>query len=260
MVVTKLEHYKKPSYPDKDTVLHNPILLKKLPERWRRSAYTCATLSSVLLLLLTACKTNDIKSSTIQYQVPFFEHGDGRGSFGCQSVAPPAFLSEEEALSVINEITKREGFEFTKYGATLNNIQIPETSIYDSPIEDITSYKKGDLTLDGFNSDKKIAFEFISKEDLEGWVKKSNKMSSVSSYAFKNTAKALSEKLNEKNKDMIVATFYDPQYTYDEVEPFIYDFKMDSQTKKEKLVEIVKADLRLQVQDFISWLKAQNII
>jgi len=245
--ITSLKNYKKPSYPDKDTVLHNPILLKKLPERWRKNAYTCATLSSVLLLLLTSCKINDIKSSdeqssdvqssAVQYQVPFFEHGDGRGSFGCESVAPPAFLSEEEALSVINEITKREGFEFTKDGAIINNIQIPETNIYDDRIKEIKAYSAGDLTLDGFNSDKNIAFEFVSNEDIDAWVDKDNKvMSTVSSYDYKMTAQALSEKLNQKNKDIIVATFYDPAGI------------------------IAKADLRLQVQDFISWLKAQNII
>ena len=236
MEIIKLKKYKNPSYPLKDEVLRNPILLKKLPERWRKNAYTCATLSSVLLLLLTACKTNDIKSSAVQYQVPFFEHGDGRGSFGCESVAPPAFLSEEEALSVINEITKREGFEFTKDGATLNNIKIPETNIIDYSAKEIKNYKNGDVTLDGFSSDKKIAFEFVSKDDLDAWVDKDNKvMSSVSTYNFKMTAKALSEKLNEKRKDIIVATFYEP-------------------------TGIAKEDLRLQVQDFIFWLKAQNII
>ena len=34
---------------------------------------------------------------------PVFEHGKGRGIAGCIVVAPPVFLSEEEALQVISE-------------------------------------------------------------------------------------------------------------------------------------------------------------
>lgn len=262
MQIIKLKQYKKPRYPDKSAIYHNPNLLNKLPVRWKNNAGIFFTLSSAILILLSSCKAKNINTdASLLTQVPFFEHGDGRGSFGCESVAPPCFLSEEEALSVINEITKREGFEFDKDGATLYNINIPQTNIYDYKQNEMKSYKKRDLILDGYNKDKKIAFEFVSKYDIESWQNENNGiMSTVSTYPFKLTAKALSEQINKGSNDMIIATFYDPDYNYESVSSIISNRNLNYNEREKTIKDIVKADLRLQVEDFITWLKSQNII
>lgn len=64
---------------------------------------------------------------------PIFEHGSGRGSFGCDSVAPPSFISEEEAFQVVEEEAKNYGISFEKPGKELKNIKLPDTNLYPNP-------------------------------------------------------------------------------------------------------------------------------
>lgn len=181
--------------------------------------------------------------------IPVFTHGSGRGSYGCVSVAPAVFLSEEEALQVIQEEAAAQGVTFTEsktvsgtFPATsLDPTGQPETATYD-----------GALELDGYNSQLKIGFEFVSQLDVAEWETPNPMEASVSTYNMLDTAQRLGESAPG------VAVFYDP--TSDDWEEFgdVYDYDESAYVaaQKEKSLE----DLRAQVRDFLQWLSAQGVI
>ncbi|HHX75624.1 MAG TPA: hypothetical protein GX699_12030 [Firmicutes bacterium] len=266
MQVKPVMYYKAPKYPDKEESLKNPRILLTLPERWRSNAYAAVALSSLLLMTLTACGDKDSTGENEQYTgqvAPIFIHGVGRGSFGCVSVAPPAFLSEEEAFSVIKEEAQREGIVFTKEAPALQSVTIPETNLNYADEEENTGRQKGELALDGCDAEKQIAFEFISRDDIYSWAKKNNTVwSSVESFRFLEAAAILAQGLEGQTEGMQVAVFYDPHYDYAtaEIQDIVNSNTDDFQLMEEKIKERVKADLREQVRDFLNWLKGQNII
>jgi hypothetical protein len=191
--------------------------------------------------------------------VPLFEHGVGRGGFGCVSVAPPAFLSEDEAFEVIKEEAAGAGLLVEQRGVQLENIDLPITSMYTDKTKH-HGYLKGTLVLDGINEEKKIAYEYVSTEDIELWRGKSDMASSVSDYDFLNTAKDLSVSINQYDSGMAVAVFYDPGYKYDDSIRQIVTESGTEDAAIQQIKELVQVDLRAQVRDFIAWLKAQGII
>jgi len=277
MELKPVKNYKVPKYPDKKIILSNPDMLKLTPKRWTKNINTQIAFSSLLIMMLTACgpkydNSNEVNivgsdptsepGNTTVYVAPIFEYGDGRGSFGCVSVAPPAFLSEEEAYQVICDEAKKRGINFEKSNEVLKDIQIPVTYTFieykpnpDNPDEYIPVYpsktkENGNLELDGYDESKKIAFEFVSVDDYRGWQGKSGIMSSVESYHVLDAAKTLREGIAEKENGKYIGVFYDPIASV--------DFTQSKASEKRK--EASKELLRQQVADFIEWLKAMNVI
>jgi len=305
MKVKPLKKYKTPFYPDKSAVLRNPNILKAMPQRWKDRASVGFVLSSTILLLQTGCG-NKITGSGMDTNMgsenisthgeikplpdtdpilvaPIFEHGMGRGSFGCVSVAPPTFLSEAEALEVINEEAGREGIIFTNEMIQLENIEIPVTDLFPRSENDgNTELKtiKETLDLDGYDSERKIAVEFVSKDDVVAWRDKNPEfLSSVETYDALGAAKKLQEGLKDKTDGIITGVFYDPmgfdKQIYDDYSKELRKISDNTELSDEqknlqwkelsiKYEEAVKesktAMLREQVKDFLSWLKAQGII
>ncbi len=260
MEVRKVAATRPPRYPDKQAVVTDPALLLNTPERWRRNTAVCTALASVSALLLSSCSTM-ANSGSAAIPVPFFEHGIGRGAFGCMSIAPPAFLSESEAQVVIREIVKEEGITFQRDQVQLKKIGIPVTHVMTDTVLPY-KVKRGTLMLDGADEEKKVAFEYISMADIENWADDPKNMSSsVSSYDFIGAAKALSESLGKADTDMAVAVFYDPSYPYnDETRKIMKECGDDYQAMERKLRELAREDLKKQVLDFIAWLKSEGII
>lgn len=290
MQVNKVSRYRTPSIPDKDAALQEPALLLATPERWKRNAAACTALAATTMLLASACATeagtsggvttaqqtasplptatptvspspspSPAPTANAAIAVPLFEHGDGRGSFGCVSVAPPAFLNEWEAFEIINEITSKEGLRFLQSDLQLEKIDIPSTNIYGMDQAE-PKLVNGSLLLDGVDREKKVAFEFVSTKDIENWQEKTNVWSSVSSYDFIGSAKALNGSINNAGTGMTVAVFYDPGINFEKGRPIIKESGDDFTSMAQKLKELVKEDLRKQVLDFIAWLKAQGIV
>jgi hypothetical protein len=269
MQVKPIVKYKPPVYPAREEIIKDPKLLKTLPERWKGNAYAAAAMSLLLIMTLTSCGSQNIDAGSTEspskgQAAPIFVHGDGRGSFGCESVAPPAFLSEEEAFTVIAEEAKREGIIFTSDGPTLKNVIIPKTdTFYEQEDTKEVEGVKGDLVLDGADNSKNIAFEFVSHDDIESWLdKNSGRMSTVETFRFFDTAETLSGGMQDKTGSFSVATFYDPSFDFgsQNTQDIIKNNKDDYKGLQEKLKDQVKNDLREQVRDFLSWLKGQGII
>lgn len=280
MDITPVKKYKQPEYPTKKEVLGNPKILKKLPDRWKDNVYVGAALSTLLIFTLTSCVPKNVSDKGDKLEngtttavdsdytdkkalvAPIFEHGAGRGSFGCVSVAPPAFLSEEEAFQVVQEEAKKYGITFEKQALVMDKVEIPETKYYYNPedsgkeTELDKSTITGELKVDGYNSSKKIAFEFISSEDYEAWHKNEEMYSTVQDYNFISAAKILKEGANEKNGETTLGIFYDPMPQLDREELSKSNDINDLQIKLQKRAQ---EELRKQVVDFLEWLKAQGI-
>lgn len=300
MQTKPLKSYRTPAYPDKNIFLRNPGIMRTLPERWKGNARIGIAVSFFSMLMLTGClqKIDDndeavpkvregVELSVIQNDTPgliapIFKHGDGRGSFGCVSVAPPTFLSEAEAFEVISEEAKKEGIIFKEDALKLDGVDIPITSLkYDTGENNTKNLKskKGRLAMDGFDVNMKIAFEFVSKDDVVEWKGDEGVYSTVESYDALSSAEKLKDGLDGRNEGNTVALFYDPmdfeKEMHDKYQKKLNEIstndKLSDDEKNEKwrdtfqkyedeLKELKLTQLKEQVKDFIGWLKAQGII
>ena len=181
--------------------------------------------------------------------IPIFAHGTGRGSYGCESVAPPVFLSEEEAMQVIAEECAAQGIDIS--GEKTISGTFPATSTLPEAISGGESDKTytGELTLDGYSEDLGIGVEFVSTDDILDWQADTGMAATVEQYNLKGTAQRLADCTDN------VAVFYDP--TAD-------DYRDFTGSNEESYVENGKAqsleELREQVRDFLQWLKAQGVV
>ncbi len=288
--IEPVKRYPGPKYPTKVEVTLDPSVLRSLPRRWSAKPAVCAALLLTLTTGLYSCGSGDEGSGTEDgssvvseplnqpsttgtgdttttksgnnnspgLSIPFFEHGNGRGSYGCVSVAPPVFLSEDEAAQVIREEVAKAGVSFSDSKSIEG--KFPATNLYgDESMKDATW--DGTLKLDGYDRTLGIGFEFISQQDVEDWQKNGNMMSSVSTYEMKDTAKRLSDSVKD------VAVFYDPgmdwtnikfdynsySKNYSDYQAYINEF---TAAQKAQMLE----NLRAQVRDFLAWLAAEGII
>lgn len=250
--------YKTPKYPTKDAVRANPLILNALPQRWRAMPALCVAVSLTLSTGLFGCskdtREDEDDDDDLRVSVPFFAHGEGRGSYGCVMVAPAVYLSEEEALQIIKEEAEAKGVVFDDT-RKVKGTRFPATNIY--PGDDDYETWRGEIELDGYDSDLQIGFEYVSVSDVSEWAKETDYWSSAGQYDMKGTAERLSEVV--KN----TAVFYDP---CSDPSAFDIDREADSGTieyykqyiseQKERMEE----DLRAQVRDFLDWLAAEGII
>jgi hypothetical protein len=181
-----------------------------------------------------------------------FEHGEGRGSFGCVAVAPPAFLSEADARQVILEEFARAGVKFQ-----LDQKRHPTLRERSSGL----AYKDGKVTateklgepvlLDGWDAAHNLGFEYVSHED---YMKLGGQpsMSTVQDYDFKAVARRLADEAKQDGS-MRLGVFYDPmaRVEWERDEHGNYHEPKNARGQ---------AQLRAQVRDFIAWLRAEGVL
>lgn len=277
MDIRPVKKYKTPKYPDRVAATNNPELLKQLPNRWKKNVWVTTALSSLLMLTLTSCREGEANGSNITEKeamvAPIFDYGSGRGSFGCMSIAPPSFLSEEEAFQLIQEEGKKYGINFNRDGLEIKNVNIPETKYFLRPEEVkegsnsfkeksgiIENIKIGDLKLDGYDDEKKIAFEFVSREDYDNWHSEEGVWSSVQDFDFLSAASALRNGLENSNGDISIGVFYNPMERLPENELKQGTENNDWDAMEARIKDMAEDNLRKQVKDFLEWLKAQGIM
>ena len=263
--IIPVSRYITPKYPSRKDVSFSPSILRAVPERWGAKPAVCMALMLTLSTGLCGCRGgadgnpfSRSKQEAAELSVPVFAHGSGTGSYGCVSVAPPVFLSEEEALLVIREEAEARGVHFSD-AKSIQGDRFPATNPFDLSGKGSSQTWEGTLKLDGYDPVLDIAFEYISMEDVQSWEKvPSGTWVSVSSYNMKGTAERLAEVV--KN----TAVFYDPASDFSD-----FDFNMGNNQKdldayriayetsqKVRMIE----DLRAQVRDFLEWLAAEGII
>ena len=288
-MLSPLSHYNDVKYPTKEQIQLHPELLRIIPRRWARNPVVLTALGLVLSAGLTACGTTSqsilpdnlspaaSEETTASDQpssdhspasvtsavdsaetsaddpealdIPIFAHGTGRGSYGCESVAPPVFLSEEEAMQVIQEECAAQGIDIS--GQKTISGTFPATSTLPEAVSVGESDKtySGDLKLDGYSEDLGIGVEFVSKDDILDWQADTEMHATVDEYNLKGTAQRLVDCTDN------VAVFYDP--TADDYNDFTGSNEESYvESSKEKSLE----ELREQVRDFLQWLKGQGVI
>ncbi|WP_195984031.1 hypothetical protein [Clostridium sp. D33t1_170424_F3] len=239
MQLAAVKAYGKPEYPVKEEVLHSPDLLKALPKRWHAKPVICILLAFTAASGLCACSEIQRPNTA----APIFAHGDGRGAYGCVSVAAPVFLSEEEAAQVIREEALLQGVDFS--GTKSIYGEFPATSLYSFLEEESDPGTwKGTLELDGYDEALGIGFEYVSKQDVIDWLKDDKALASVESYDIKGTAERLADAVDN------IAVFYDPTAAED----------FDGSLSRTELKKQIKEQLREQVRDFLSWLAGEGLI
>jgi hypothetical protein len=200
---------------------------------------------------------------------PLFEHGEGRGATGCVVVAPPVFLSEQEALTIVREELARHGIALGQSSLELDEVRIAEqqTSYEYNPTGEHrvqtteVSGTRRPLELDAVAPKQHVAVEIVSHESYfaQGGA---HSGTTVQGYDLKEVAAALSKTLQQKGKQpLYVGVFYDPVQTI--------DFrKLDRSGSNEERMSQYRAEqakqrdasaeqLRAQVRDFASWLRGK---
>ncbi len=221
-----------------------------VPKRWRNNPFVLKVLGGVVCLILAS--QNQAGGPQV---APLFLHGEGRGTFGCVAVNPPVFLTEDEARQVIAEEVQKVGLEFAPDALTIRETAVPITYPFwcgrrskgGTTLQ--PGLQEGDLVLDGFDKNRYVAYEFVSREDYFEWqTKEPACWSSVSSLNSKFAASTIRTGLESKTDKPWVGVFYEPLARATRRE----DYETARQTDRE--------DLRKQVRDFIQWLKAQGVI
>ncbi len=253
---------KSPRYPTRDFVREHPEILENVPARWRNKRVVLAALGGTLSVALAA------ESGRV---APLFVHGEGRGSFGCMVVNPPVFLTEDEGRQVIQDEARKAGLHFEADGLVHKGAEIPVTDPFsyvaslrgqEKETEREPKTQKIPLVLDGYDREKKVAYELVSLEDFQAWKEKNPRMmSSVSSYDLQGTAEALRKGLAAHPPEAVVGVFYTPaSVAPNPPEPKDGDWKAWGEKKKAAARPLNEEELRKQVRDFIQWLKAQGVI
>lgn len=261
MKVTPVKHYSDYHYPTRSIIDEHPELLKLLPKRWQGNPMVLAALTGMCMLMAGARDVEAYSKATVPATrvAPIFDHGDGRGSFGCYAINPPVFLSEAEARTVIIEEAKRAGIDFKPDGFTLKNVDVPITNrFYSNDGDDATEKtKKQPLALDAVDAKRHIAFEYVSDKDFDAWhIKDPKAISLGETVNIKGTAEILRTGLLKAKSGETIAVFYDPC-----TGPFDEKIKRSDYTKMaEEARHISSEELRKQVRDFVAWLKAQGVI
>ncbi|HEY5910833.1 MAG TPA: hypothetical protein VJA21_09545 [Verrucomicrobiae bacterium] len=271
-----VKHYRQPRYPTRLEVLSEPDLLRRnLPPGWRSLPGMAGSIALFLAANSVVQGADKKAASPAKAAVvaPIFDHGEGRGATGCVVVAPPVFLSEEEAWQVIDEELEKRGVKLPDARVELRGVQVPrrmETySVKDGKMEEKIMETKGSaeaFSVDRANAQKHIAVEFVSQQEYS----KAGgpfSMSTVQSYDFRQTARKLAEDLGQQAKDKVyLGVLYDPLESsaaeeFKKKQPKTrQDWRAYAKARTLEGTTESKRLLRLQVQDFLKWLEAQGAI
>jgi len=293
MQAKAVKRQRSPKYPTKLQVLDNRRLLEKhMPAAWR----SCAEMAGAISIMLTAnsClgqQPHPGQHKTSAIVAPIFEHGEGRGATGCVVVNAPVFLSEQDAMQVIREELRKSGVVLSETNSKLDDVTIPQkeeewlTENNKLNIRQKATGGQKPLVLQGFDPKKKVGVavvEYSDYFDLGG----ARSHSTVQGYDFKEIAKDVRKRASESGRDFYMGTFYDPTAAregrggdgdfYKKVQPLYDEIEKTKdpavKEQKQKQIEAMWEEhlnplkdssrrmLRMQVKDFVDWLKGQGVI
>lgn len=180
VAVTPVKRCERPGYPTIDEI--GDAEFARVPARWARLKAVAASLGTVAMAMKafaqdampmapatakTVQRPTATKVRTTEEQakptaevcplLPVAVAGAGQGSFGCLSMYPPVFLSEAEALEVIEREFAKRGVKFKRH-PRLDGVEIPAQPGERQEIRLDLGTEQGDLMV-----------EFISSDDVGYW-------------------------------------------------------------------------------------------
>ncbi|MDO8586681.1 MAG: hypothetical protein Q7T82_06530 [Armatimonadota bacterium] len=258
MKVSSLKSYRDPLYPSRSVLDEHPELLELVPVRWRANPVVIGALTG-LCLMMSAYRSHAASESPPPAcrVAPVFQHGDGRGTFGCIATNAPVFLSEDEARQVITEEAKKAGLAFAPDVRALPNVVASPERVFKAGEQG-----KGPaivpFTLDGTDERHNVSYEYMSASDADPWRPRRSlfEMSSVYTRDTLTAASQLRGRLITGKAPGYVAVFYDPM-TVPTLSPGAI---AEGKTRRSEAQATSAEQLRAQVRDFIKWLKAQGVV
>lgn len=276
-----VERAPEPNYPTRQEVAGDrDFLPRHLPPLWRFTGAASIALALHFAGLgaepgpkpdTPAVKGQAQARRTGAMVAPVFEHGSGRGAIGCVVVSPPVFLAEDEAMAVLREELGKHGVRFSRQHVALMDVVIPRRVLGWRDVdgqfrEEVKESKeKGNtLVLDQVDEEKKIAIEFVSRQDY-GVLGGPQGTSTVSSYNMLGVARSVATQVKKDARESIkLGIFYDPlcQYQTDAVTKEEWEKDHRAAWDKARAASVAKSKdlLRRQAQDFVNWLKEQKAL
>ncbi len=262
MLIEPVKRYETPQYPAFEYVQEHPEILKKLPKRWHDHKHAIAAVSIFALIVGISQSKNVFSLNDNMTDSLRSSYRDGKLSWGGEGSMQPQskFFTEAEAKCIIDDEAAKSGIQFNLGTRVLSNVEVPKTSTYlNYPSQRQLGNRIRNLELDGFDSVKKIGFEFISLDDFNAWKDSSNINGSTrGEINLKQTAQELRNGLEKKSLHMHIGVFYDPigseysKYTH------FADPSMNTDKMNRKLSQETEQALRIQVQEFVKWMKEQG--
>jgi hypothetical protein len=226
---------------------------------------------------------------------PVFLHGDGEfenprpyGYLGCVAVVAPVYLPEDEALVIIREELRRAGLSTLARDVALDGVVISGHRwregynwVSGYPGAQMEEYN-APLVADLADVQRRVYVEYLSEEDyypLGG-------QDTGRDVSHPKLAAELGEQVRRQANGIIFGTLYDPVVFYsfgwgdvdqaesraspdwsglsekerEEVEAKVALFRERFGRTEQQAREKSQESLRLQVRDFVDWLKAQGAI
>jgi len=270
MEIKTVNNSRQPNYPTIELFVKYPELLaRNIPSSWLKNKFVATSLAAFLLSscgtstaqkgegveIVDTLGTNNSKpqekkldDSIVTNVAPVFAHGEGRGSIGCIVMSPPVFLSEDEAIKIILDKLRAEGYNFNRENSPTFSFTVPNLANCGEEKKETNI----ELKMDAYNENSKWVIQFISTDVFYKFSTEDGCWSSVSRFDTKQAAEIINEQL-KKQKETNAVVFYDP----------VTRIKSDdwkNYRKNEKVAKSEAKDLLLaQVNDFINWLKTNNI-
>ena len=298
MKITPMVSYKKPAYPTYEESKADAGLLKNIPRRWGKNGSIASLVGTGILIHVGAgCReatatedatvkivepvehdgnvvTNVVRAIPATRVAPMLEEAlanDGRGGFGCIAVSAPVFLSENEALDLIQAELEKTGLKFHDM-VKIDGLHIPDREAaskreYSMPKkegtdeidwEEFRKFKMKPLTTGTYSfdlgtKDKSVVVQFLRKKDFDLWKDEPRGgWSSYNSFNFAELATLVSDTFKQRDDGapVIIGLFFEPS-TY----PEKGGYKADDATK-----DRAREKLRAQVLHFVDYLKQEGVV
>ncbi len=274
--------YPAPAYPTRLQIREDPSLLwKHAPRGWLSQREIAGVLGLALGLQVGGCADsgdNTATSSNVKtlradqpaVVAPVFEHGEGRAAVGYVGIGNPvAVISEDEALSIIREELGHVGVQFTEQNVAMSEVRIPKRQ-RDFRRDWVTGERtvapgadcgpEEPLQADLRDASKQVVVEYLTERDYRQ-IDLPPETHLYEEYDLAELASRVGRFVQRDGKGAYVGILYDPTATrripdnadFGEAMQFSFENRAPLNAESRRL-------LRLQVRDFIDWLKAQGAI
>ena len=222
-----------------------PVLQHTTPAYPTRREFLAAGAAGLAAAGISGCG----RDAEVSLEVaPVFAHGEGRGATGCIVLAPPVFLSEEEALQVIREELARVGIKLDE-GMSLPEVTVEYEDPYAIQMRSGDNWLGEPVPIVSFPADlaavdrrQRVGVAMVTQDDCHRFHDEFT-FSSVSAFDTKGVAQAIADALHKQAKqDLCIGVFYDPLEKR--------DFSRDHNAAREKSRASSPSG-----QDFLAWLQ-----
>lgn len=294
MKISPIKLYHSPKYPSRDLFICNPHLFRNhIPFSWKEKTVVIGALAAFIICGCGTEKSTNSFTKTTQRQIqkssqtqehieqntvekqavkfqmrtekkinkndsfsvaPLFIHGEGRGATGCVVIAPPVFITEEEARQIISEEMKKENIIINRTNVSIGDIVIAKNKTMSVQAD------RSQLVFDGLSDSSNIGYKYVTRVNRSGFQVNYNDSISVQDYDFIHIAENLREKFSEYS-GFTAVVFYDP-CTADKLGHDIAIMTKTSRTQRSVRDNILKTKsrelLKAQVRDFLKWMKVRS--